>query len=1493
MSPRPLPDFSVTLRPLPTGIPALLLPVRLETRRVAGWLYIRVFPDQLFVDSHQQQLTQEEFDKGQALQSLISTGQGNTDTARDEWKELARRFGPSRAAWIVEAIRRGAQAPFAATASVEVPRLIGLPERFVFLVYKGDSLAYGPHFGALIHGNYTLLPAPTTEKTDATYGLFDQDSRWIMDFNNAVTRGLGIKIQLQAPDATANVTFSQIVAVGLHADLKDDGTFGVQMLRQFLEDHRYTDGIEFLQYGTPTNNSGQSPSGHSASEEDLLASFDYEMLDLLSGIPSPNLGNTAAMQFARALGLSDATWLNSPVNHLRHIKGANLPHNGGFSHTVRGVWGATGDYFVRSMLGYEKSYDLRATLLEHAADYARPRGQLAAIRVGNQPYGVLPASRIQSASLTDPWGWQADGSDNASDPDGKLLAFDQGLHTALQGLFAQWLKGANDWSEVPRAGMSEDPDRELLGLLGMSPHSLDYRVRPCIEQSMIGVLLLLFGGAYFGAGSSFEGLGNQAGSLNAWIDIKKGLSNATLGTLHQLGATDVTLDKPLLKLFSWGKGERLYMPLVRDQTPGAPTPEQYIAYLINTAASGGTPSEGYSSTLLYDVARRSLSSSAWPPTLPSPSELLKQLHDHPIVEYFNNVVTTAGLNALATAVGTTSGVDDALVASLNNSRGTGYREAHEVESAFLGRSQLYSGIASQVRVNYEPRLEAWFRDALDILSHRLDAWCSTLPAKRLDAMRTRHPTGLQWGAYGYLEDIEMVAATTSSTPRGKYADGGGGFIQAPSVAHASAAAMLKCAFDSHRADGGANAYATNVSSMRASRAQELIDGVHQGQDLSVLLGYQFERALHTAAYDRFIDAFRKAFPIAAPVETDTEAPAEIVAPRNVLDGRVLAEKYDANQFTSANYPELIIALGGQLANVSLLITDLVDTMDAVGDLLLYEGIFQAVQGNYERSGGALDAAAGIGKPPEVESVTTPVAGVPQRHRICVMLPAAVDPSEVGPGERASAEPRLDRWLQSAFGSFGNVGCTVYLTHGAPRTTQSFPLTLDQLQPRISALDFVFMCASTPGAENPGQSEIETRLRRHAASNLGATLLEDPEWRVALGEARAGTVSLEHAMELGRAVLDMLGNSALMTPEHLAHPDDVPTNAVFLEDDVSDYLERATTAEGLLSDQTTELESNDAGKVRDALDVCAGFGIQEALIVADDDPSIPQRAKATIAVIERRTAEAAPLLAQGAVATLGDHRLTAIAGAFKAIFGESFVALPPFTVPKLDDGSDDARIGVLDTSSIASDPDIDRVWLWLQQVAETHPRVRAFENTMMALDAWGRLRGNDMISDPLITQLPLRANDGWQALDDTELTATVGRTRGSLSTVAFLPAEYDHATAVGFIIDEWTETLPPQTITTGVSFEYNQPSSQAPQCLLLATPGNFKTGHWTARLLTEIVRDTMQLAKVRMVDLDALPSVAGAFPALFFPIQGTQNPVSPGLNLPLSEVPSQRELIDAV
>src|SRR5262245_11921004 len=86
--------------------PALLLPLRLETRRIDDDICIRVFPDQPFVDVHQKELTQEEHDAGTPLRDFImehgdelarpTIDDTILDQARGEWLELARRYGSGR-----------------------------------------------------------------------------------------------------------------------------------------------------------------------------------------------------------------------------------------------------------------------------------------------------------------------------------------------------------------------------------------------------------------------------------------------------------------------------------------------------------------------------------------------------------------------------------------------------------------------------------------------------------------------------------------------------------------------------------------------------------------------------------------------------------------------------------------------------------------------------------------------------------------------------------------------------------------------------------------------------------------------------------------------------------------------------------------------------------------------------------------------------------------------------------------------------------------------------------------------------------------------------------------------------------------------------------------------------------------------------------------------------------------------------------------------------
>lgn len=91
-----------------------------------------------------------------------------------------------------------------------------------------------------------------------------------------------------------------------------------------------------------------------------------------------------------------------------------------------------------------------------------------------------------------------------------------------------------------------------------------------------------------------------------------------------------------------------------------------------------------------------------------------------------------------------------------------------------------------------------------------------------------------------------------------------------------------------------------------------------------------------------------------------------------------------------------------------------------------------------------------------------------------------------------------------------------------------------------------------------------------------------------------------------------------------------------------------------------------------------------------------------------------------------------------------------------------------------------------------------------------------------------------------------------------------------MIDHWTESLPKLGVDTAVAFNADTPNQQPPNCCLLAVHGSRDTEYWTAGDLEAIVSDTLDLAHLRAVDLDALPDLKGLLPALFLPIQADED-----------------------
>jgi hypothetical protein len=99
-------------------------------------------------------------------------------------------------------------------------------------------------------------------------------------------------------------------------------------------------------------------------------------------------------------------------------------------------------------------------------------------------------------------------------------------------------------------------------------------------------------------------------------------------------------------------------------------------------------------------------------------------------------------------------------------------------------------------------------------------------------------------------------------------------------------------------------------------------------------------------------------------------------------------------------------------------------------------------------------------------------------------------------------------------------------------------------------------------------------------------------------------------------------------------------------------------------------------------------------------------------------------------------------------------------------------------------------------------------------------------------------------------------------VAFTGGAIDVAAGVcGLYFDEWSEVVPLDAQTTGVSFQCATPGARAPQSVLLAvSPDPSKP--WDLATFEAILNETFDLAQQRLVDLDTLPWLGHFLPAIY-------------------------------
>jgi hypothetical protein len=245
----------------------------------------------------------------------------------------------------------------------------------------------------------------------------------------------------------------------------------------------------------------------------------------------------------------------------------------------------------------------------------------------------------------------------------------------------------------------------------------------------------------------------------------------------------------------------------------------------------------------------------------------------------------------------------------------------------------------------------------------------------------------------------------------------------------------------------------------------------------------------------------------------------------------------------------------------------------------------------------------------------------------------------------------------------------------------------------------------------------------------------------------------------------------------------------------------------------------------------------------------------------------------------------LVSAIKALFGENFIVLPTFSIPD----EDNFKTYFAAQDQVLLSNSITRVYLWLQQVSQTHAGIQRLEDMLLLTEAWVTTAAISVY----IVQLPYQIEDdnltnslGWQALSNEELGIVHNtedeieareeairekRPRGTTSLTLFSDGQITSDRVCGLVMDQWIEHLPHETVDTAIALNADTPNQQAPNCCLLAVPSvRRRSRRWTPGELEAIVSDTLDLARIRAVDLDALPDLKGLLPIVHLPISPEQD-----------------------
>lgn len=1458
-----------------TTHPLLLFPVCVETRFAARRtgpgtdLLLRVYPDDIHLDSHEPALTEEEERRGKEFRAYVAAAPAGTDRQeqiRQGWQRLTEQFGTTRAAWIAHVLDPSQSGAVTRRNDswTRAPHTQVLPDRWVAVGYRNDA-ARVTAWSKAIPETVAVGPDPRSTGELGNNGMppVDEGMKWITDFDTAESIGMGLRIPITEEDAKAG--FDRIVVLGLKASW--DAPTTADRLGRLFDAHHYTGSLALVEQQVPTNNTAETSAAYRSTERDAADSMGVELGSSL--IRSGSDGEL----LAQALGLP-----NSVFAHIRGADGSEQRR----SSLMQAVLLALCDSpLMRQLLGAAGADVLR----DHFTKYVRARGPLPVLRVDSQPYGLLPVAAL------DRWT-----SATGQDPDRALAIWwhaqrltrrrqaSQALQTTVESnpvvLLAQEANASRyTLREFPEASTQQPPlpkrllteaFRTLLLTRALStPHEpawdeVTTLPEPIRQQLLAEVMDLL---TY---------------RLDAW-----GTSLATrrLAVMRQTAPSGIRLGA-----YGWVEQVRRAAPLqpVPALPAGVPAPlsqsERNKGFVhapsLGHAVTAAMLRSGYlsqesnrapgASPFAVDLSSERVHRAKWLLDGVRQGQSLttllgyrfeRRLHERGLDRYIQR------FRALTSFTGTDRFAD------IRETLKRAERLAHEVTVLTAQRDQALRRAedARGLKAERERRVE----------TYRVELGTIATLAQQAQAAQAQ-----------VTQAAQVLAQQQAATPQGKviqhtvrrYAvqlleardlDEWDNRVEQLTQVHATALAQAAAAQQTVNAREGSRLLAERAQAKLLNAADP--DSIPAAQQIAIgqeTLAAELDRQVLAKEGGQRGKAMANLIAARAALTTRlatqwNEALKSLPAAA-VVDGLALHRRWTASQQRQAphsTWDVTTIPFGNatlgfpppgspDFTALEEALKALDDLVDSVGDSVVAESVYQLVQGNPLRSGATLDAiAAGEVPPPELEVIRTPRSGIGLTHRLCTLFPATDGTAPAGwptptLSARAQAEPILNSWVATLQPNPTQVRCKAdYINQQSGQVYQTVESALTSLG--LAPLDAVYLAESNTRAQ---QAELEQRWRFALQQTRPATVPPDALIQLQFGRGDgwgAEIVSVSEWCEVATTVRCLLSNARSLDGRDLSLPESSVESGL----NHDEFAGRTTRALQSLADASARLNgllpssddlTSDLDEVRRALFGLANYGIPSA-VPMDIGGTGPEarsllltQARSVVLEAQRRLNRVAESEQDFARANATpeercDHDLARL----RLIFGRDFLALPRVTAANAVQLNETFAAGL---SLQGQDP--MAAVTWFQRAAYVRPGATRLNEAMLFAESIGSATLRFQVG-----QLPFQAQDRWVALPQAPDQPFP---RGRLSLVAQMasaqPLRFDQAFC-GLLIDEWIETVPSPKETTGLAFHYDQPNNAPPQALLLAVPADQRTT-WDLNSLEAVLHETMDLARLRAVAPDS-------------------------------------------